>query len=359
MIVFGAPRRYVQGPGALTQAGPELARLAKHAVLLADPFIDDRYGEAICASAAASGVTLERLRFSGEVTPEELARLAAARPQPAPELVVAAGGGKCIDAGKALAGAWGVRIASAPTIASNDAPTSHIYVVYDSAHRLLSVEKMATGNPDLVLVDTEIIAAAPRIQLLAGIGDAISKFFEVRQCMGNGGVNVFGGTPAHTAGVLARTCYELLREHSEPALAALAAGRPDAHFERLVEATVLLSGLSFENGGLSIAHSMTRGLSAVPGTASAPHGLQVAYGLLVQLALEELPAAELRDIDAFYAGIGLPRRLADLGLAGPDDGVYARIAGPTLGAPHMRHFGRALSQEDLVAAMRRVEAGLT
>jgi glycerol dehydrogenase len=353
MLIFGAPKRYVQGPGALTECGAELARLTKRVVLLVDPIVDELFGEAIAASGA-----LASLRFGGEVTPDELQRLITRCPLENPGLVLAAGGGKCIDAGKALSAAWGVRIATAPTIASNDAPTSHIYVVYDNAHRLLSVEKLAAGNPDLVLVDTQVIIGAPRLQLIAGIGDAISKYFEVRQCMGSNGINVFGGTPAYTAGVLADTCYRLLREHTAGALAALERKTPDLHFERLVEATVLLSGLSFENGGLSIAHAMTRGLSAIASTASAPHGLQVAYGLLVQLTMEGVPQETLRELDNFYAATGLPRRLADLGLPNPNADALRTIAQLTLGAPHARHFKRALAVEDVEAAMRQVEGGL-
>ena len=358
MVIFGAPKRYVQGPGALTDCGAELARLTDRVVLLVDPIVDELFGAAIAASAAAAGVALTTLRFGGEVTHEELRRLADHRPSDTPGMILAAGGGKCIDAGKALSAAWGVRIATAPTIASNDAPTSHIYVVYDNAHRLLSVEKLATGNPDLVLVDTQVIIGAPKLQLIAGIGDAISKYFEVRQCMDSDGINVFGATPAYTAGVLADACYTLLRDHTEGALAALARKTPDVHFERLVEATVLLSGLSFENGGLSIAHAMTRGLSAIPGTAHAPHGLQVAYGLLVQVVMEGMSAEGLRDLDGFYGTTGLPRRLSALGLAALDAATLRTIAQLTLDAPHSRHFKRPLTVEDIEAAIRQVESGL-
>jgi glycerol dehydrogenase len=37
-------------------------------------------------------------------------------------------------------------------------------------------------NPDLVLVDTTIIAKAPMRFLIAGIGDALSTWFEADAC---------------------------------------------------------------------------------------------------------------------------------------------------------------------------------
>ena len=72
-------------------------------------------------------------------------------------------------------------------------------------------------------------------------------------------------------------------------------GQPNAAFERVVEAALLMSGLGFESGGLSIAHAMTRGLSRVAGPREAVHGWQVAYGLLLQLVLEKRDAAFMSD----------------------------------------------------------------
>ena len=64
------------------------------------------------------------------------------------------------------------------------------------------------------------------------------------------------------------------------ALRAADAGTPTAAFERLLEATILLSGLAFENGGLSVAHSLTRGTSALHAIHEhgALHGEEVAFG---------------------------------------------------------------------------------
>ena len=227
--------------------------------------------------------------------------------------MAAAGGGKCIDVGKALGGRLGARIATIPTAASNDAPTSHVYVLYDANHRLLRVEKLSR-NPDLVLVDVDVIAQAPAHLLVAGIGDALVKKYEVEQCAGTGGRNVFGSAPSQAALALARGCYDILRADAADALAAVRERKANAALERIVEACVLMSGLSFESGGLCIAHAMTRGLSAVPPLAHALHGYQVAYGLTVQLVLERRDAAFLDDHAAFCTETGLPLSLARLGL---------------------------------------------
>lgn len=354
MIIFGSPARYVQGAGALDRIGLELRRIAPRAILLADPFVDENYAKIIAASCSAAEVDLRVLRFGGESSPDELERLAALASPFEPLLIAAAGGGKCIDAGKALAAYFDVPVATVPTVASTDAPTSHNYVLYDEDHRLLRVEKLRR-NPELVLVDTSVIARAPRQFFLAGIGDAIGKSFEVEQCVASRGVNVFSGRPARSALILARACHEILRSDGVAALASLERGEADEAVERVVEATVLMSGLAFESGGLSIAHSMTRGLTAVTPWKEKLHGFQVAYANLVQIVLEGRDAGFVDDLIGYYRTIGLPVTLEELGGARPDTEIFETIARLTLTAPHVHHFPRRLEAQDIVAAMQILE----
>lgn len=353
MIIFGSPRRYLQGPGAIARLGEEVAKLGKRAVLVADDHVTRLIGESADRGCRAAGVTLTTVRFGGEITRAEVDRLEAASWEGRPEVVIAAGGGKTIDAGKSLSGRLGARLVTVPTIASNDSPTSHIIVVYDENHKLVGVDRLA-ANPDLVLVDTAIIAKAPARLLSAGIGDALVKQFEVEQCFRKGGTNMFGGRPPLTALALARACYATIRADSVAALAAVKRGEPDEALERVVEASVLMSGLSFESGGLSICHAMTRGLSAVKGPADALHGLQVAYGLLVQLELEGRAQSVIDDMRGFFRATGLPGSLAELGFSGGDAEI-ALMAELTAEAPHMKHFERPLAPAEIVAAIEAVE----
>ena len=146
-----------------------------------------------------------------------------------------------------------------------------------------------------------------------------------------------------------------LREWASPALNAVRARSVTDAVERVVEATVLLSGLGFESGGLSISHAMTRGLSRVRGARDALHGYQVAYALLVQLVLEGRDDAFLADVERFFRDIGLPRCLADLGLDGHSEAELVAIADGTMTAPHVKNFLRPVSGTDIAAAMRVVE----
>jgi glycerol dehydrogenase len=355
MIVFGAPRRYVQGKNVLSTIGAELSSIGKSAVLLADERVSGIVGDTVAQSCEAAGVKLIRLTFSGEVTYAEVDRLARLAEGQSYDIVVAAGGGKTIDTGKLLSRAIGTVFVSVPTVASNDSPTSHIAVVYDENHKLVGVEENK-ANPELVLVDTAIIAKAPLKLLAAGVGDALVKRFEVEQCIGAGGKNVFGAGSPLSALALARACYDTVRAHTVPAYAAVGRGEVDEHLEALVEATVLMSGLAFESGGLSVSHGMTRGLSAVPSIASALHGHQVAYGLLVQLVLEERDEAFMADMRQFYKDAQLPLKLAELGHQGQSNSDVKTIAEASAGAAHMKKFNRPISADDIARAITEIEA---
>jgi glycerol dehydrogenase len=71
-----------------------------------------------------------------------------------------------------------IKIVLLPTIASTDAPTSAISVMYKEPYPGDFLElKFWPRNPDMVLVDTSIIAKAPAGFLACGIGDAGSHFF--------------------------------------------------------------------------------------------------------------------------------------------------------------------------------------
>lgn len=344
--ILGAPRRYIQGPGALSGLPEIVAALGRSPIVVADPVALDREGPPL--------PNVPVLRFGGEITHPEIDRLVAEASLANTDVVVAMGGGKAIDAGKGVSKRLGCALVIVPTVASNDAPTSRLIVVYDENHAIVGVEMLAS-NPDVVLVDTAVIARAPRRLLAAGIGDCMSKTFEARACSAAGGVNFFGGHPPLAALALADACYATVRRDGVAALEACDRNAPDRALENVVEAAVLLSGLGFESGGLFLAHSLTRGLTAHPRLAGALHGELVAYGTLVQVAHEGLAADERADIAAFSQACGLPRRLADMGLSDPSPSDYATIAGPTLAAPHMKHLSKPATENSIVAAMRLVE----
>ena len=349
---FGFPGRYLQGAGALERLGEVAADLrCARAVLIFDRVVAEAAARAE-RSLVDAGLQVVRLESPPECTP---AAAGALRTQAgAADLVVGLGGGKTIDLSKAVVRAGDYRLIIAPSIASNDSPTSRLIVFYDETHTVSHVERLRR-NPDAVLVDTAVIAAAPKRFLAAGIGDAFSKRYEVAQAVAAGGLNFFGTPSLHTAQVLADAAHDILLRHGADALESVDRGEVSEALELTVEAAVLLSGLAFESGGLSIAHALLRGLTALPQCRDALHGEMVGYGTLVQMAAEGRDAAELARIGGFLSDMSLPVSLQDL--AGQEVGSADRetVAKLTLAAPYIGNFGRRLDAEAIRSAMETAD----
>ncbi|MCB8882591.1 glycerol dehydrogenase [Acidisoma cellulosilytica] len=354
MRLFGSPHRYVQGPDVLDDLGRLLLPYGERPLMIIDQFLVERLRARLERAARNAGLDPILMPFGGEITYAAIDRLAAEASNVAVSAVVGIGGGKALDAAKGVSVHLGKPMITVPTIASNDSPTSAAIAVYDDHHVMIAVDRMPR-SPDLVLVDTRLIAAAPVHFLRAGIGDAIAKKFEARGCAAGTGNTPFGTRPLITAGVIANACYVTLRSHAAAALGAVGEGRLTDDVEATVEAVILMSGLGFENGGLSIAHSLTRGLVQARGARTAIHGFQVAYGTLVQLAVEDRPPAEIMDMMGFLRGIDLPTCLGELGMRDATSEEIAELARLTLTAPHLANIGRPVEQVDIERAVIQIE----
>lgn len=343
---FVAPARYVQGPGVVDSLGDLVARRWGTAAVFVDAQLADTVGRRVMKSLGEAGLSAELVTAAGEVTPARISVLAdGARPH-APEVVIAVGGGKVLDQGKGVSRLLGVPVVTVPTIASNDGPASRVIAMYDDDHRLVETPHLL-ANPELVVVDTEVIASAPTRFLQSGIADALAKKFEADACRRAGGRNSHGQSSLVLPAIIADGCYRELLDHGGDALA----GDRQA-LERVVEAAVLMSGLAFENGGLSLAHAMTRGFMACPGADGHLHGFHVAYGLLVQLAHEADPEYEV--VRSFLADAGLPCSLHELD-ASTDEATRRALAQSVLDSPHHGNCDPRPTLTSVMAAIDRVE----
>lgn len=308
-MVFAAPGRYVQGRGALGGLAEELNNLgSKEPLVLCDAVVDEAIGG---ESLDISGAT--RVDFRGECSPGEIERVAKAAKSAGADSIVGVGGGKTIDTAKAVAHPAGLPLVIVPSIASTDAPTSAVAVVYDDDGEFKEY-RFFGKNPDVVIVDTAVIARAPVRFLVAGIGDGLSTYFEADTSSTTKKAAMAGGAPLSAALTLARLCYDTLLEHGVAARLAVEKGAVTPAVEKVVEANTLLSGLGFESGGLAAAHSIHNGLTALSGTHHFWHGEKVAFGVISMLVLEERSTEVLDEVVDFCLLVGLPVCFADIGL---------------------------------------------
>jgi glycerol dehydrogenase len=328
---YGGPGKYIQRAGEIERLGDHLKSLGAQAFLLVDGFILDKMGPAICEAVENSGLAVTMERFGGECCTPEIDRVTALVKAAGSDVVAGIGGGKTADTAKLAAIANGARIAIVPTIASTDAPCSAIAVRY-TTNGVMETALFLERNPDIVVVDSALIAKAPARFLVAGIGDALSTWFEARSNLESRSNNfIRPGLPAPEAGIaIAQACHRVLMRDALAAKLAVERGALTPAVEAIIEANTLLSGLGFENCGVSAAHGIHDGLTVLDETHGFYHGEKVAFGVLCLLMLEGRPLAEIEEITLFCRSVGLPTTLADLKLGKASVEDITRVAEASL-----------------------------
>lgn len=317
--VFISPSKYVQGAGELDRLGEYTKVYGKKALVIISAGGKKRFGERVEASLAAAGVGCAFDEFNGECSQAEIDRLVEVLKGAGSDVVLGVGGGKIFDTAKAVAAAVDVPVVVVPTIAATDAPCSALSVIYTDEGQFQEYQ-FFKQNPNLVLMDTEVIAKSPVRLTVSGMGDALATYFEARACKRSDAGTCAGGKVTSAAMALARLCYETLMSDGVKAKLALEAGACTESVEKVIEANTLLSGLGFESAGLAGAHAIHNGMTAMPETHAFYHGEKVAFGTLTQLVLEN--ADELYEVLDFCVEVGLPVTFAQLGVA---DASYERV----------------------------------
>jgi glycerol dehydrogenase len=324
---FESPGDYWQGRGVTADVGAFCAEMGGDALLIADEIVMDVVGDTVEESLADHGVPYVTEEFNGESSVQEIRRLTDVAAENGVDTVIGAGGGKTLDTAKAIGEELDIAVVSMATIASMDSPTSALSVIYSEDGEWEDYW-FHSSHPDLVLVDTEVVAEAPVHFLTSGIADAMATWFEVDASYKSDGTNMarFDGHPTRLAHAVSKLCYEIVRDHGEAAVRAVKQDAVTENVEAVVEANVLLSGLGFENGGVAAAHSVHNGLTELDAAHGATHGEKVNFGVLTQLALEGRDDEIIEDLLDFSATLGLPTTLADLGVEDPSESDLERVA---------------------------------
>ncbi len=357
--VMIAPGRYIQGPNSLDHLGRYLSVIpAQRVGILITAGGQRRFGERVAQSLMSANVEFVVEIFQDECSYEEADRAATALRERDPDLdsLIAIGGGKCLDAGKAIAFRLGVPVVICPTIASTDAPCSAVAVMYTPDGIAIGGE-FYPNSPALVVVDSQIIAKAPAHFLVAGMADALASFYEAKACF---------ETPTARSMVGARTPLSVLAmtemvpqtlfEQGPTALEAVQQDIVTEALEQAIEVNTLTSGIGFESGGLAFVHSVAKGLTAIESVRDDYlHGELVAIGILAQLMLLDDTDEAARVID-FFTAVGLPRHFGELGLTlTPTSDTFNLIVDHTFTTPFINNVGFTVTRQHVVDALLAVD----
>lgn len=311
--VIGGPARYIQAPGLMEDLCSYVKNIGTKLFVLVSASGKGRVSDALEKSAKQSGAELTYEVFGGECSRNEINRLVEAYKASGCDVIVGIGGGKIHDTAKAVAFYANAPVAIVPTIAATDAPCSALSVIYTD-EGVFEEYLFLPSSPDVVLVDVDVVAKSPVRLLVSGMGDALATYFEARACKQSDGPNFLGGKATITALAIAKLCYETLLADGVKSILSVKAKASTKALENIVEANTYLSGIGFESCGIAAAHAVHNGFTAIEETHHCYHGEKVAFGVLTQLVLENVPSEELEEVIGFCLDVGLPVTLADLGI---------------------------------------------
>ena len=232
------------------------------------------------------------------------------------DVIIVVGGGKALDMAKILAYCNRLPIVTIPTSGATCAAWTALSNIY-THQGIFKYDVSLSRCPDILILDYSIIRTAPQRTLIAGIGDAIAKWYEASISLKN--VNN-RQVLTMTAIQQAKTIKNILLQKSYIAINNIYG----KEWFEVVDACILLAGIVSGLGGSNCrtvaAHAVHNGLTNIKTVHTILHGEKVAYGILVQLRLEEimqnsqLAAISRQQLLKFYQKIGLPRNLKELGL---------------------------------------------
>lgn len=318
---FGSPLKYIQGPGEYNNLESYTNPYGKIAFYLIDGFLYECIEKRLYEIYTPTESDYIAEPFQGECSYTEIERIVEKIKGMRASVLVAVGGGKTLDTGKMAAMNMSLPLIIAPTSASTDAPCSAMSVIYSDDHEYLGCV-FHKRNADMVLVDTEIVAKAPIRMFKAGMGDAMSTYYEVLANDATDSINYVGKGYRRTKAsvAMAKLARDILLEDGKKAIRALECGAVTEAAENVIEANILLGG-QFENGGSSVAHAVHSALTALPQTHKYMHGEKVSFGIVVQLVLENRPEAELKEIVEWLISLDLPVTLGQLGVEASDQNI--------------------------------------
>jgi glycerol dehydrogenase len=313
MLLTVAPAKVIRGSQILTQVSNEITRLGHRPLI-----VTGNHTQKAIQPRLQPLLEHQQLQFAlAEYTPDcseaSLKSLRKTAKEHQADVIIGIGGGKALDTAKLLAHQLHLPVVTIPTSAATCAAWTALSNVYSEQGAFL-YDVALDRCPDLLILDYDLILTAPQRTLVAGIGDAIAKWYEASVSSGNS-----DQTLIIAAVQQARVLRDILFQKSAAALQ-----QPGSEvWQQVVDATVLLAGVIGGVGGAQCrtvaAHAVHNGLTHICKSGSI-HGEKVAYGILVQLRLEEmiqgnqLAAAARQQLLKFYGEIGLPQTFSDLGL---------------------------------------------
>ncbi|MFL0168630.1 iron-containing alcohol dehydrogenase family protein [Candidatus Clostridium helianthi] len=347
------PDQVVRGIGAIDQAGDICKKYGRRVLVIGGKTALEIAEERITISLKKANVEIVGIEwYGGECSKNNIDNLVKKVECHKADIILAVGGGKAMDTGKAIGVFTKLPVITIPTIAATCAAVTPLTVLYNEKGEF--VENMFYDVcPTSVIIDSDIILNAPSKWLIAGIGDTLAKMYELRAAAK--GISTTSSTISAVSN--GEICYNIIKKFGKDARMAVETKKMNDGFEATVDAIIVIAGLSSIFGGEEIrnaaAHGIYNGFTKIPVMHTVAHGLIVGYGNLCLLALEERSDVEILEEIELALDCGIPTTLNQLAELSEDEIKIGAEASAVSKAMSCMPF--TVSADMVIRAIKRVD----
>lgn len=304
-IVKAGPAQYYSQTGLIEKSGAIIRHFGKKALISGGKRSLAAIENRLLPSLDKEGIQYQINVFTGECSENNVTKLIDIASKMDVDFIIGVGGGKSLDTAKIAAEILGKPIINIPTIAGTCAASTPMCVMY-SDEGVYIKDYYLKINPNVVLVDFDVLLKAPIEYFRSGILDSIAKWYEGKEAFAK-------ATATDTFDYMAISLAKNLRENMlnmiDSAISAVKNRVLNDEFKNLVNLNIFTAG-SIQALGVKavrngLAHAVQNGLTALKEGHQLLHGIKVGYGIAVQMFVQNSNEEELEKLFDFYKTMGL------------------------------------------------------
>ena len=311
-----SPEVIFRGENAWQKSIPEIKKLTKRPLLIGRSESTISLRKKICSDLKNHNFEVYSSNLKFDCCYEDISRIKNIILKYNCDSIVAAGGGKVLDAGKLIADYLHIPVITVPLSASTCAGWTSLSNIYSNKGQFLKDVKLRSC-PKIFIFDHGFINSAPRRTLASGIADALAKWYESSLTCSN-----LNDGLTQQAVQISRVLRDQLLINGESAYENQS--EENLSWVNSIEGCGITAGLIGGIGGekcrTAAAHAFHNAITQLEESKRCFHGEIVGVGILLQLRLEairnnnKLANQSFIQLSSFMKKLDLPTTILDLGI---------------------------------------------
>lgn len=315
---------YVYGAGEIENLAEHVKIHGTRSFILMDSFLMETTGQKISKSYAAAKSFYKLVEISEEDSREDVTHRLVKEANSF-EHIIGIGSGRTLDLANEIAYMKSCPYIVIPFITFTNASCSGYLDFSTEDYAMYSRE------PNLIIIDNQIVADAPVSFLLKGMEETLSVYFDLRAAIRYSS-KISRKADLDFELMRLKKNYEQLLEYGLQGVRDAKKHLVTLSLNKVIEACLHINYAFNSKEGLrvhsksAVIHAVRNGLVMLKGESYVSNEEEISFAILVLLVLENVSTSELFEILSFLWGMGLPITLEEIGIYAVDSERMKLIA---------------------------------